>query len=119
MIITLNNIRSYAYHGVLPQENKVGDWYITNLRLVVSDERAIDSDCLDDTVNYAEAYAIVCEEMDKPSQLIEHVCGRIARRLLKEFAPKVTSVYVSVTKQNPPIPGADCDGCGVELELHQ
>ena len=115
MNIVLNNLRIYAYHGAMPQETVVGDWYIINLRLNVSNEQATTTDSLDDTVNYAQVYKIVREEMATPSRLIEHVCGRIARRLLSDF-DMIDAVEISMLKLNPPI-GADCDGCGVELTL--
>lgn len=67
MNIVLNNLRIYAYHGAMPQETVVGDWYIINLRLNVSNEQATTTDSLDDTVNYAQVYKIVREEMATPS----------------------------------------------------
>lgn len=115
MRIVLENIRLYAYHGVLAQEKKVGQWYTVNVRMDVLDEKAAYSDDLNDTVNYAEVYDIVRREMDVPSRLIEHVCGRIARAILDGCA-LVDEVTVGVIKNNPPI-GADCSGCGVELAL--
>ncbi len=115
MRIVLDNIRLYAYHGVLAQEKKVGQWYTVNIRMDIQDESATHTDNLNDTVNYAVVYDIVRHEMDVPSRLIEHVCGRIARTVLRECR-LVDEVTVSVIKTNPPI-GADCSGCGVELTL--
>ncbi len=115
MRIVLENIRLYAYHGVLAQEKTVGQWYTVNIRMEVGEENSTFSDDLDDTVNYAEVYDIVRREMDIPSRLIEHVCGRIARAVIRECR-LVDEVTVGVIKTNPPI-GADCSGCGVELTL--
>ena len=84
-------------------------------KLIHATGLATTTDSLDDTVNYAQVYKIVREEMATPSRLIEHVCGRIARRLLSDF-DMIDAVEISMLKQNPPI-GADCDGCGVELTL--
>ena len=119
MIIALNNLRMYAYHGVLPQERTVGDWYTINLRLTVTNEQSTLTDNLADTVNYAEVYDVVREEMATPSKLIEHVCGRIARRLLDSFCGSVEKVFISMYKQTPPIDGLDAGGCGVELEMQR
>ncbi|MBQ4083182.1 MAG: dihydroneopterin aldolase, partial [Bacteroidaceae bacterium] len=67
-------------------------------------------------VNYAEVYEVVRREMAVPSQLLEHVCGRIATALLDAFAP-LQRVRVSVTKRNPPIEGAGSCESAVALTL--
>ena len=83
--IELDNIHLYAYHGALPQENKVGGWYTLNLKAAISNHDSIESDRLETTVNYADIYKIVCNEMKIPSQLLEHVCGRILNKLFEKF----------------------------------
>lgn len=113
MRIILNNLRFYSYHGVLPQENAVGDWYTINLRLTLNDETALTSDNIADTVNYADVYQEVKRQMAQPSRLIEHLCGKITRQLFERF-PLITEIQISIVKQNPPM-GADCDGCGIEV----
>ncbi len=116
MKIFINDIRIYAYHGVLPQERVVGGWFLVSIEVESKEESATRTDDLADTMNYASIADIVREEMAQPSQLLEHVAGRIARRLLNEL-PKLTHVGVSVTKENPPIPGLQCSGAGVKVEI--
>ncbi len=112
--ITIKNIRLYAHHGVMEQERKVGGDFTVDLVLHLNCATdAILHDDLSATVNYAEAYAVVHEEMSHPSALLEHVAGRIASHLLERF-PLVESLEVSVTKVNPPM-GADCDGASFTL----
>ena len=53
--------------------------------------------------------------MDIPSRLLEHVAGRIGRRVLEEF-DRITALTVRVVKENPPM-GADCRGAGVEVKF--
>ena len=77
--------------------------------------RAMTTDDVADTINYALLCSIVEEEMAVPSNLIEHVAGRISRRILSRF-DGVTALHLSITKANPPM-GADCDGAGVEIHL--
>lgn len=114
MTILLNSIRIYAYHGVLPQEQVVGDWYTINLRLIVTDETATETDNISDTINYAKVFNVVKTEMSLKSKLIEHVCGRIITRLFHQF-PSIDTISISIVKQNPPINGANTGGCGIEL----
>lgn len=115
--IHINGIHLHACHGVLPQERLTGNEYIVNVKIKYDISKAMESDNVADTLNYAEAYATIKEEMQKPSKLIEHVAGRIARRLLNEHK-EATSVWLCITKQNPPM-GADCEGAGVEILLER
>ena len=113
--IYINDIRLHALHGVLPQERLTGNDYIINIRIGYDISKAFDSDDVADTLNYAEVYNIVKTEMQIPSKLIEHVAGRIANRLLNEYA-QISSIVLHITKRNPPM-GADCQGAGVELHV--
>ncbi|WP_300725013.1 dihydroneopterin aldolase [uncultured Bacteroides sp.] len=112
MNIQLNGLKLYAYHGVLPQENRVGAEYIINLKLTTDFSSAAEKDSLEDTINYAEVYEAVKEEMLIPSQLLEHVAWRIARHLFSQF-PDITEIKIALYKQNPPM-GADCQQVGIE-----
>ena len=113
--ITLNEVHFYAFHGVLPQERNVGGDFVVSLRLGYDISRAMQSDNVSDTLNYAEVYEFVKREMAIPSQLLEHVAGRIIRALETAY-PAVTSIDLTLTKVNPPM-GADCRGAGVEVHV--
>lgn len=111
--IYLDNITLYAYHGVSPQETKVGNSYVIHLRLKTNIQTAIDTDEIADTINYAEVYQKVFEEMAIPSKLLEHVCGRIIRRIFRDF-PTIEAIDLKLSKQNPPM-GADITAAGIEI----
>ncbi|KAA6300176.1 MAG: Dihydroneopterin aldolase [Candidatus Ordinivivax streblomastigis] len=111
--IFLENIIFHAYHGILPQESKTGNTYILTLRLKADITSAIETDELAGTVNYVDVYHVLKEEMDIPSKLLEHVGGRIVRRLFHDF-PTIEEIELKLAKQNPPM-GADIHSCGVEL----
>lgn len=113
--IYLRNVRFHAFHGVLPQEGIVGNDYLVNLVLDYDFSSALKTDDLQGTLNYAEVYQKVREEMAVPSKLLEHVAGRIAHRLFSDF-PEIKKLQLSITKVNPPM-GADSDGAGVEVVL--
>ena len=113
MSIHLCGMKFYAYHGVAPQETKVGNEYTVSLRLKTDITRAIGSDDVLDTVNYAEIHQVVKAEMDIPSKLLEHVAGRIIRRLFSEF-PSIEHIDLTLSKRNPPM-GADIAAAGVEV----
>ena len=102
--IELEEMRFYAYHGVMPQEAKVGNNFVVNLTLTAPLEQAVKSDELDDTINYATVYAVVKEQMDIPSKLIEHAAGRILYALKERF-PELTGIELKFSKLNPPFGG--------------
>ena len=113
--IQLHDMRFYAYHGVMEQERRVGGEYLVSLSVEADLSRAVISDSVDDTVNYAALYEVVAREMAQPSQLLEHVAGRIGSRVLEAF-PLVETLNIRITKCNPPM-GADSKGASVEIKM--
>lgn len=111
--IFLDNVRFFAYHGVGEQEREVGNEFVINLRLKVDIARAVETDDVTHTVSYADVYENVKAEMDIPSKLLEHVCGRIIKRLFRTF-PAVKGIELKLAKRNPPM-GAYMDAAGVEV----
>ena len=113
--IRLEKLRFRAFHGVLSQERTVGGDFLVTLRIGYPWQTAMESDAVADTLDYAAVYRLVSREMASPSRLLEHVAGRIAKALLRDF-PLITSIDLWLTKVTPPM-GADCEGAGVELHL--
>ena len=68
--IYLKNVRFHAYHGVLLQETQVGNDYVVNLDVSYDFSRAMETDELAGTLNYAELYELVKQEMEIPSKNI-------------------------------------------------
>ena len=103
--IELNGLNFHAHHGVLPEERLLGKTFTVDITLEGDITHAIATDELSGTINYAEAYEVVKQEMNIPSQLLEHICGRIGTALLHHFQT-LLRVKVRVVKHNPPIEGA-------------
>lgn len=101
--IRLERISTYAYHGVMPHETRVGNEFHTTLEVYFDASKAMKDDNLLGTINYAKLYALVQEEMQTPSLLLEHVAGRILKRLETEY-PMIKSAYIEIEKSAPPIP---------------
>ncbi|MDR0431415.1 MAG: dihydroneopterin aldolase [Tannerellaceae bacterium] len=112
--IELNGLKFYAYHGVLPQERIVGNNFIINIILTAPLEKAIQSDDLGHTINYAVVYNLIKKEMAIPSNLLEHVAGRIIDSL-KEAFPGLMEIELSLSKLNPPV-GGDIRSASVILK---
>ncbi len=113
--VCLNNVRFHAHHGVLPQERTTGGEFIVNLRAKYPLAKAIESDDVNDTLNYAEIFEIINKEMQTPSCLLEHVAGRIGKSIMNAF-PKIEELDITLKKTNPPM-SADMDSAAVELHL--
>ena len=115
--IYLKNIRLYAYHGCMDEEEKIGSDYVVNLSVDVDLGTSSDTDNLKDTVDYVALHSIVKEEMSIRAKLLEKVADRILKRVLKEHI-EVRLVHVKVAKRNPPI-GGNVEEVAVERELHR
>ena len=102
--IHIGTLRFYAHHGVLPQEQKIGNYFKVETTLYTDFSRALVTDELTDTLNYAEVCKIISDEMAIPSRLLEHVAGRITNSLRSHY-PQITGGRLIVTKEKPPIPG--------------
>ena len=113
--ISLRDVRFHAFHGVLPQERQVGGDFLVTVRVGYPLERAMETDNVDDTLDYSALYALVEREVAEPSKLLEHVAGRIVKAITTSF-PEVTSVDLELTKLNPPM-GADSEGAAVEVHF--
>lgn len=111
--IELRGMHMYARHGVMEQERTVGAWFTVDVAMRLNDARCCDSDSIDDAVNYACIYEIVKREMETPSNLLEHVCKRIADALLSAF-DTVEYVDVTLCKDTPPMGG---DGLNAIVSL--
>ena len=102
--IKLKNIKVFAYHGCLVEEEKIGSDYRVDLKVKGDLSNSATSDELIDTIDYVHLNKIVKEEMAIRSKLLESVAERINNRVLQEII-MVQKVKVSVSKINPPIGG--------------
>lgn len=112
--ITIDGLRIFARHGVLPQETAGGNVFELDIRLSFPCVLAMESDILMDTVNYAEVVDIVKAEMAIPSKLLEHVVGRIRNAVLERY-PQITGGSIVLRKLRPPI-SAEMDAVGFTYE---
>ena len=113
--IYLQGLRFHACHGVEAQERVVGNDYELSVRIKYPVDTAMISDNVLDTINYAEVYRLLEQEMHVPSNLLERVAYRMGDRIFRRFS-FVEAVDIQLTKLNPPM-GTDCGGAGVELHL--
>jgi 7,8-dihydroneopterin aldolase/epimerase/oxygenase len=103
--IFVNQMEFYGYHGVFPEETRLGQRFIVDLMVLIDLKKAGQSDELEYSVNYGELFQ-VCKEIveGKPYKLVEAIAEKIAETVLKRFT-LVSEATVKVIKPDPPIPG--------------
>ncbi|MEZ0479572.1 dihydroneopterin aldolase [Planococcus sp. SSTMD024] len=103
--IHLNEMEFYGYHGVFAEEQKLGQRFRATVTLAIDLKRAGETDELEHTVHYGEAYETCRQVIEgKPKKLVETVAETVAAELLNQF-PLVQGVRVQLIKPDPPIPG--------------
>ena len=112
--IFLEEVKIYAYHGVLPEENIIGTYYILNAEIHTDLWKASVSDDLNDTISYADINEIIHNEMKIQSKLLEHVAGRIIAKINEKFN-QISYIKLRITKTSPPMKG-EMKGASIELE---
>lgn len=112
--IEINNLKIQAFHGVLPQEHIVGNLYTVDLIIDTDFQDAMHSDKLGDTISYADAAEVIRQEMLIPSQLLEHVGGRIIKHLQHNWGDKIKGIDLRIAKLSPPIE-MDIDSCSIHI----
>ncbi len=102
--IIIAGMEFHGYHGVLPEEQSLGQRFIVDVELYLDLRRAGKSDDLDYTVNYAQVFELVGKIIGgRPYHLIESVAETIAVSILERFP--VGEVLVRVKKPQAPLPG--------------
>lgn len=104
--IHLRDMQFFGYHGVLPEENVIGQRFRATVSLAVDIQKAGQTDNLEDTVSYVGVYEICKEVIEgKPFKLIEAVAETVASRVLSTYEGRVLGCRVEIIKPDPPIPG--------------
>jgi dihydroneopterin aldolase len=103
--IYVNKMEFYGYHGVFPEETRLGQRFAVDLEVSLDLQKAGQTDNLEYSVNYGELYE-VCKTIVEgtPCKLVETVAEKIAGQVLEQFS-LVSEVTVKVIKPDPPIPG--------------
>jgi dihydroneopterin aldolase len=102
--ILLSGIQFYGYHGVYPEEQRLGQRFLVDVELCLDLAGAAAADDVSRGVDYSQVYAAVLEVGTRERfKLLEALAARIAATLLERFP--VRQVTVRATKPAPPLPG--------------
>ncbi len=102
-IIKIDDLEVYAYHGVLEEEKRQGQFFYVSLRLGVDFKEAAERDDIEKTVNYSEVCDFAAEFMaNNTFDLIETAADGLAEEILCCFKG-VKEIYVEVKKPSAPV----------------
>jgi len=103
--IIIEDMQFYGFHGLFPEENRLGQRFQVNLELFADLSTAGKSDYMHDSIHYGHAYDTVKEIVEGYAKnLIEAVAEDIAAALLEKF-DMLQACRVKVVKPDAPIPG--------------
>lgn len=111
--ILMRGLAFYGYHGVMPEENRLGQRFIVDIDLSVALGDAGRTDDLTKTVDYGAVLADVRGIVEGPAfKLVETLAERIAATILDRHP--VDAVRVRVRKPDVPL-AATLEFVGVEI----
>lgn len=112
--IILSGLSFFAYHGVLEEEQRLGQKFQVDLELHLDLSPAGTSDELEKTVSYAEVHDVVEQVVTgTPRKLLEAVAEGISVKIFEKFQP-VRAIRVIIKKPGAPIKG-NFDFMAVEI----
>lgn len=112
--ILIDRIAVYAHHGVLPEEERLGQRFFVSLACELDLAPAGRSDDLADGVSYADLVALALRiASGRRFRLIEALAETIAAEILAAY-PAVDGITVRIDKPGAPVP-AIVDGIAVEI----
>jgi dihydroneopterin aldolase len=101
--IILNDLGFFGYHGVFPEEERLGQRFYVDLELGIDLAQAAATDDLAASVNYGKIYeAVEAAFTGRRMKLIEAVAHNVATALFEAFPP-IRWIKVRVRKPEAPI----------------
>jgi dihydroneopterin aldolase len=104
-VIRLKNCAFFARHGVLDEEETLGQRFYVDAALTVEPGQALVDDSIEGTVNYGVAFAVIEKIITGERRfLIEALALEVAKALTARF-PQIKKAEITVRKPNAPVPG--------------
>ncbi len=102
--ISIVGMEFYGYHGVFPEEKRLGQKFIVDLDMELDLKKAGETDRLENSINYPAVIGLVEEIVcSRKYNLLEALAENIAGEILRGF-DMVRKVKVRVKKPHAPIP---------------
>ncbi len=98
--IYLNNLHFHAYHGLFEEEKIIGNEFIVNVEIGLSNEQIIDE--LNQTIDYSMVYKIIQDNMNIPTPLLETLVANISNGIYV-YDNRIKEISIKIEKKHPPI----------------
>src|ERR1700709_1314865 len=109
--IEIVGLSLYTHHGVTPEERKIGQRILLDVRFDAGEPDALITDRVEDTIDYGEVCQVIALIAQAQSyKTLERLCAVIADRLASQFGAE--SVTVKGSKPEPPNPLPRGEGSG-------
>ena len=113
--LRLMNLVFHAYHGLLPEEERLGQRFEVDVELLLDLTAAARADEPQLTVDYTDALALVEQIVtQRRFGLVEALAEALAEGIRRRFST-LEGVIIRVRKPNPPV-ATTFDGLEVEIE---
>lgn len=104
-LIRMKNCAFFARHGVLDEEERLGQRFYVDAELEIRAGEALENDSIESTVDYGIAFLEIEKIITgKRRFLIEAVALDVAQALCRKF-PQIARAQITVRKPNAPVPG--------------
>ncbi len=102
-VIQIENLAVFAFHGVYPEETKLGQKFLLSLTLHTDTRKAGRSDDLKDSIHYGELASFASQyTVAHPCKLIEAAAEQLAEAILLRY-PKLRGVTLELKKPWAPV----------------
>jgi len=108
----LEGLQFYAYHGVYPEEELIGNHFEVDIYITTNFQQAAEEDDVNQTINYETVFLICQSAMRNTVKLIETVAQNIINGLKRQFN-SIQEVSVRIRKASP-IPNAKFSSVYIE-----
>ncbi|KQQ46825.1 MULTISPECIES: dihydroneopterin aldolase [Rhizobium/Agrobacterium group] len=103
--ILLKNCSFFARHGLLAQEETLGQRFFVDAEMEVEAGNALETDDISNTVDYGVAFDVIEKIVaGQRRYLIEALANDIATALRHRY-PQIVRVKITVRKPSAPVPG--------------
>jgi dihydroneopterin aldolase len=104
--IRISGINGFGFHGVYPEERRVGQRFMADLILFTDLSAAALSDDVNDSTDYSKVVPDVKEILEgDPVNLIESLAERVSSHVLSKY-PLVQIIEVTIYKPEAPVEAA-------------
>lgn len=104
-LIRMKNCAFFARHGVLDEEEALGQRFYVDAALTVDPGRALEDDSIESTVDYGIAFQVIEKIITGQRRfLIEALALEVGKALTQRF-PQIKRAEITVRKPNAPVPG--------------